>query len=253
MRPLLSRLIVGAAMALAAFTTWAALSPNLLWFTVHELCDQDMVLTGSPFPCKRYDAREGVALLSVIGSAAHLLLVPTTRISGLESPLLLQAGAGRYWNDAWQARQLIDTRVGRQLPREYLGMAANSRFGRTQDQLHIHIGCIQPSVQKSVGLFEPQIDTTWTKLPFHLMHHTYWAMRIYGNDLSAQNPVKLLYTDSNAVAVDRVTLAILGETFADGSPGFILIKGYADDRGGYRGFSEELLDYTCQLAIKSTQ
>jgi CDP-diacylglycerol pyrophosphatase len=45
-------------------------------------------------------------VLKDIHGVLQYLLIPTARVSGIESPLLLQADAPDYWAAAWQARQL---------------------------------------------------------------------------------------------------------------------------------------------------
>src|SRR6266536_3338085 len=113
---------------------------DALWQVVNGLCVGNQRLTSSPAPCSSVDIEHGFAVLWA--GAAHYLLVPTVRIPGIESSELLTPAAPNYWAYAWQARSFLDDAVGKAVPRTVVGMAINSAQGRTQDQLHIHIGCL---------------------------------------------------------------------------------------------------------------
>ena len=62
----------------------------------------------------------------------------------------LSPGAPNYWAQAWHARRYVDQRAGRVLGRDELSLAINSVYGRSQDQLHIHIECIKPAVRAAL-------------------------------------------------------------------------------------------------------
>jgi hypothetical protein len=89
-------------------------------------------------------------VLRAPSSATHVIVVPTTRISGIESPALLTENAPNYWEAAWDARRFVEEGARRQLPRDKIGMAINSAASRSQDQLHIHVACIAPKVAESL-------------------------------------------------------------------------------------------------------
>ncbi|XLM23387.1 CDP-diacylglycerol diphosphatase, partial [Chromobacterium piscinae] len=46
----------------------------------------------------------GVAVLKDRNGALQYLLIPTEKVSGIESPRLLGDDAPAYWREAWQAR-----------------------------------------------------------------------------------------------------------------------------------------------------
>ena len=79
-------------------------------------------------------------------STTRVIVVPTTPISGIESPALLRENAPNYWEAAWEARRFVEEGARRQLPRDKIGMAINSAVSRSQDQLHIHVACVAPAV-----------------------------------------------------------------------------------------------------------
>jgi CDP-diacylglycerol pyrophosphatase len=135
-----------AGLAWIAASRASAADPDALWHVVHDLCVTDAKVSGAPAPCSKVDLAHGYAVLKDIRGDTQLLLIPTDRVTGIEDPKLMAADAPNYWQDAWDARPIFEKRAGRAVPREALGLAINSLYGRTQNQLHIHIDCVRPSV-----------------------------------------------------------------------------------------------------------
>jgi len=248
----------GAAAAVLAVLAWIgapparAAHPNALWHVVHDLCVPAMKLTGSPAPCTLVDLTGRYAILKDIRGATQLLLIPTDRVSGIESPQLLAPGAPNYWQDAWNARPLFETRAGRPVPREDIGLAINSIYGRTQNQLHIHIDCVRPDVRRALRADEARIGTRWSTLKVKLAGHAYRARRLMGAQLGARDPFKLLADGdpAAAAAMGRETLVVIGARFHGGKPGFILLSDRADSASNDAAAGEDLLDHRC--AVLST-
>ncbi len=179
--------------------------------------------------------------------ATQLLLIPTDRITGIEAPELLSPGARNYWQDAWSVRPLFERRAG-PTPREDLGLAINSRYGRSQNQLHIHIDCVRTDVRDTLKARETQIGTAWAPFNVDLAGHRYRVRRVDGADLRGANPFVLLAQDAQARAdMGRETLVVLGATFQGGKPGFILLSDHADLLAGDIGHGEDLLDPACKV------
>jgi CDP-diacylglycerol pyrophosphatase len=80
--------------------------------------------------------------------------------------------------------------------------------------------------------------------------------RIDGEDLSATNPFQLLAHDMPGAAreMGAWTLALVGETGADGQPGYYLLAERADPARGEDASSEVIQDHDCkaQLAYITT-
>ena len=223
--------------------------PHALWFVVRNICVEDMLLRKNPFPCTSVDLQGGYAVLRDFAKPTQILLVPTQRLAGIESPTLLNIGSINYWQAAWEARHLIENQIGKPIPREDIAMAINSRYGRTQNQLHIHVDCVRPDVQKALARHQNEIGATWSDLNFHIIHRGFRAMRLEGKDLSTEDPFKrLAYGDSKARAdMGRETLAVIGASFSDGNEGFFLLSDRANLTTFDRGLGEELLDPKCRV------
>jgi CDP-diacylglycerol pyrophosphatase len=223
-----------------------AAHPTALWRVVHDLCVTDKTLIGLPAPCLSVDLVRGVAVVKDAGHATQLLLVPTNKVTGIESPSLLAPGSPNYWRAAWETRPAFEREVGHPVARENIGLAVNSRFGRTQDQLHIHIDCLRADVRQALRAHEREIGDSWSTLGFDLAGHRYRARRLDGADLGTRDPFKLLAEDDEARAdMGRETLALVGVSFEGGAPGFVLLSDRADLPRGDKAASEDLLDHGC--------
>ncbi|MGA8864931.1 MAG: CDP-diacylglycerol diphosphatase [Gallionella sp.] len=94
-----------------------ASNPDALWNIVSGQCLRHQIELGNPLPCAQVDLRPGAgyAVLKDIVGIAQFLVIPTRRISGVESPQLLAAGSPNYWSDAWQAKADVEDRLHRKL------------------------------------------------------------------------------------------------------------------------------------------
>jgi CDP-diacylglycerol pyrophosphatase len=228
-------------------------NPNALWNIVHGQCVPDEQQHGSPKPCAEVDLANGVergyAVLKDLVGVSQFLLIPTQRVGGIESRSLLAPHAGNYFDDAWRARSLAEKALGRSMPRDTLTLAINSEFGRTQNQLHIHIDCIRADVRETLRSEADHIGRQWTLLTRPLAGHRYRVMRLMGTTLDGNNPFKLLATGVPGARADmeRYTLVVAGMQFGD-KPGFVILEDRADLARGDRGSGEELQDHACALA-----
>lgn len=172
-------------------TAWAA-DPDALWKIVHGRCVVHESEAHDPAPCAVADLAGGYAVLKDRVGATQYLLIPTARITGIESPLLLAPTAPNYWQAAWNARDLVERSAGKAIPRDDLGLAVNSEFGRSQNQLHIHIDCIRADVKQALQAHASEIGTFWSPLGVALAGYRYVAMRISGSDLDGDDPFRML-------------------------------------------------------------
>jgi CDP-diacylglycerol pyrophosphatase len=245
-------LLVWLASALASSVS--AADANALWHIVGEQCVPDEQHNGSPRPCEQVDLTGGYAVLKDIVGTTQFLLIPTTRISGIESPAILAPGAPNYWDDAWRARQYVEQRARRPLPRDAIGLAINSIDGRTQNQLHIHIDCMRLDVSAALRAHEAAIGDTWSHFPVALAGHDYMAMRLVQPELGTTNPFVLL-AEGVPGARDNMahrTLVVVGATFA-GQDGFVLLAGQANPATGNWGSGEQLQDHACAAATVAAE
>lgn len=94
----------------------AQADPNALWTIVHDQCVADELAHRDPAPCSRVDLsggeQHGYVVMKDIDGARQYMLLPTARMSGIESPELLAPDATNYFALAWQARAFVEQRAG---------------------------------------------------------------------------------------------------------------------------------------------
>lgn len=236
-------LLLFAAMAVSA----RAADPSALWHIVHGRCVPDQLTHHDPAPCTQVNLAGGYAVLKDLVGKTQFLLIPTTRVSGIEDKAILAPNAPNYFAEAWHARHDVDQRAGREMPRDDIALAINSVYGRTQNQLHIHVDCIRPDVRSALQQHEAAIGPKWAAFPVPLAGDRYRAIRITGAELGATNPFQLLASIVPQPQMRSHTLVVVGATFA-GKPGFILLDDRADLAAGNTGSGELLQDHSCALA-----
>jgi CDP-diacylglycerol pyrophosphatase len=233
--------------------TAQAANPNALWDIVHGKCVPDELQHGDPWPCAKVDLARGVgggfAILKDLSGATQYLLIPTRRITGIESPALLAASATNYFAEAWENRGFVPWALLHPMSRDTLSLAINSDVGRSQNQLHIHIDCIRADVRQALLGQRAAIGPRWAPLKILLVGHRYRAMRITGETLDGHNPFKLLARGVPGARADmgRHTLVVVGMLFDGDVPGFILLDDHADPAHGDWGSGEELQDHACAV------
>jgi CDP-diacylglycerol pyrophosphatase len=227
-----------------------AADPSAIWKIDHERCVPNMREHHDPAPCAIVDLDAGYVVLKDRDGATQFLLMPTARISGIESPEILAADAPNYWDRAWRARALVEDRAKKPLPREALSLAINSPYGRSQDQLHIHIDCVRRDVRDALAAHRDMIGLSWEAFPVPLAGQPWRAMRVDGQNLGTVNPFRLLAKgDPNAGAdMGKHTLAVVGMTWSNGVVGFTVLDGTYNLLAGNTGSSEVLQDHACALA-----
>jgi CDP-diacylglycerol pyrophosphatase len=214
-----------------------AADPNALWQIVGGQCVPGEQQHESPKPCALVDLAGGFAVLKDIVGDTQFLLIPTTRVTGIESPEILAQGAPNYFEAAWQARHFVDERAHRDLPRDDLSLVINAENRRSQNQLHIHVDCVRLDVQTALREHAGAVGASWAPFPTKLVDHDYMAMRIDQSDLTHANPF-LLLADGIPGARDDMgtfTLAVVGQP-----SGFVVLAGH--------GWGEALQDHACAVA-----
>ena len=246
--------VAGALILLGMFGLGRALDRDSLWKIVHDQCVPNETENARPAPCAlvalQGGAERGYAVYKDRVGVAQYLLIPTARLSGIESSALLEPDAPNYFALAWKARSFTERAVGRVMPRSAISLAVNSASRRGQDQFHIHIDCIRPEVQAALKRQVAAIGDAWAPFPEPLAGHSYRAIRVVGEELDAADPVKLVAdgVPGAAAAMGAQTLVVVGADFADARPGFIILNAQADLAAGMLIKGEELQDHSCSLA-----
>lgn len=230
-----------------------AADPDALWKIVHDRCVPNQIAHADPIPCTQVHLEAasggGYAVLKDLNGLAQFLLIPTTRLTGIDDPAVLESGAPNFFDAAWQARDFVERVLQGRLPSDATALVINSVRGRTQSQFHIHVDCLRRDVRDRLRAHADEIGPTWAELAVPLAGRRYMAMRVPGQVLGPHDPIKLLATGIPGAAgeMGQHTLVVVGPG-ADGAPYFTLLDRKVTDEGGDRGNGTELLDRACTLA-----
>jgi CDP-diacylglycerol pyrophosphatase len=219
--------------AVTAFATSAIGLDRLALRQVVRACVANFRLTGAPFPCLEVDLSIGrdrgdVVLRPPLSN--DLIVSPTREIVGVEDPFLQLAGAPNYFNAAWRARSFLKGADGRMPERDDIALVVNSAVVRTQDQLHIHVGCLKSSARRMLAAAAPNIPIgKWVQIAALVPHTVFWGMRIKGTDLSDIEPFRLA---AEAIADKHIPLRNLmiaaAGVHVEGDDQFLVLASYAE-------------------------
>ncbi|NDJ55521.1 CDP-diacylglycerol diphosphatase [Enterobacteriaceae bacterium 4M9] len=241
--------IIAAGLALVAvFAAWWLLTdnhPNALRHIALEQCVPNEQLHDNPAPCARVDLASGVVLLKDRNGPLQYLLMPTFRINGVESPLLLSADTPNYFWLAWQARGLMSERRGAPVPDAAISLTINSRLGRTQNHLHIHISCLRPDVRDMLNRSAVSPGSSWQPLAGGFNNHEYLMRRVSAAELARRSPFMMLADDVPGAREHMGRFALALAQLPDG--GFILLATERNLLQLNLASAEELQDHDCAL------
>ncbi|MGI4983774.1 MAG: CDP-diacylglycerol diphosphatase, partial [Janthinobacterium lividum] len=181
-------------------------SPNALWAITHGMCVPNAARTGSPSPCAEVDAAAGVVIIKDIRGRSQHLLIPTARVSGIESPALLRPGSPNYFFDAWARRAYVIATLGKPLSDDELSLAINPTTARSQEQLHIHIDCIRPDVRESLAAADARITDQWSDWAWR--GRAYRVRRLAADQLRDTDLFRLVAAQIPGAAADMGTQTI---------------------------------------------
>lgn len=245
----MSRLTVAAAAIVALATTGAcvrlsAVDSDGLWKVVGGQCVPNMRDKGQPGPCTTVDFQKRYAVLKDIAGRAQYLVIPTDRVSGIESADILYAGSPEYWVGAWAAGRHVEAKLGVPLAGNQLGLEINSSERRTQDQLHIHVDCMRSDITEALAPFNNATPGTWRWTT--LDGSRYRVTRV--TSLSDRNnPFRVVERDlgtNQSMAVQ--TILVTGAGADAKRDGWLIVNSGLDVEGG-TGTAEGLLDHRCDL------
>jgi CDP-diacylglycerol pyrophosphatase len=220
--------------------------PDAIWKIVHNGCVADQRERGDPAPCTLVDDADGWAVLKDRDGAAQFLLIPTARVTGIEDPSIRGTHAPNYWEAAWTARRFVEQRLSKTLANDEISLAINSRWARSQNQLHIHVDCVRLDVRDTLRAMQAQVSSTWS--PVVIAGKQYEIMSLNADDLHNRNIFDLVADHlPPGQALDQETIVLVGAVSRNGENGFDLLVGRAGTNGG-TGHGEELQDHSCALA-----
>ncbi|RTF21680.1 CDP-diacylglycerol diphosphatase, partial [Serratia marcescens] len=181
-----------AAIAIALFYGLKPDHPDALWRIVSQQCLPNQQAHDNPAPCAQVDVQAGFVVFKDRNGPLQYLLMPSAKITGIESPAVLDAATPNFFAQAWRARHVMAERYGKPIDDGDISLAINSEYGRTQNQLHIHISCLLPAVKQRLAQIGPHFIKQWQPLPGGLLGHDYLGRRVTAAELEQQGAFRLL-------------------------------------------------------------
>ncbi|MDU5782417.1 MAG: CDP-diacylglycerol diphosphatase [Pantoea sp.] len=234
-------LILISGLAIAAFHLHK--NSDALWHIVSEKCEPNQRATGKPAPCQRVELEQGYVLLKDLNGPLQYLLIPLAKISGMESPALLNPATPNFFAFAWQARAQLAAKRGAPVADSALSLAINAEYGRTQNQLHIHISCLRPDVRRVLDRLAPVLSSRWQTE--RLRQHAYRIRALTLPELTQQS---LFIRVANEIPNARGEMGKYGLALAALPDGRLAVL--ALERNWLllnRGSAEELQDHSCEI------
>jgi CDP-diacylglycerol pyrophosphatase len=238
------------AAALATISAAAAVEDREALWGVVQMCRINHEVTGAAFPCLEANVMDGeqhgyVILRPPLGNP-DLILSPTLKISGVEESGLAAEDAPNYFDMAWSARSILAGDGREPLAREDVALAVNSELSRTQDQLHIHIGCLSKDVKQSLAALAPELSPSrWRRLTLPLKGMLYWARSIGQDSLVGVNPFRIVAESLPGALADRgaLNIVVAGARSVAGLDDFVLLAGIDDH--SHRPAGSDVLSPAC--------
>lgn len=226
-------------------------NPDALREIVIEQCVPGEQEKQSPAPCEDVNLADGYVVFKDRNGPLQYLLMPTWKINGIESPLLLDPHIKNFFLQAWHARRYMSERHGEPVPDSAVSLALNSRSGRSQNHLHIHISCLRPEVRQQLDADAARISSQWLALPGGINGHDYLARRVTDAELVKRSPFMMLAEEVPGARehMGRYGLAMVQQP--DGS--FVLLATQRNLLHFNLAFAEEIQDHDCEILSASAQ
>lgn len=216
---------------------------DALWHIISEKCLPDMAQHGAPAPCQQVNLAQGYVTLKDLNGPLQFLLMPVAKITGIESPALLVPSTPNFFALAWQQRAIMSEKRGAPVADRVIALAINSEYGRSQNQLHIHMSCLKPRVRQQLDQYAASLTAQWQ--PFTLQKHRY-LIRTLTPDQLAQESVFIRLAQEVPQAQDQMgKYGMALAALPDGKLALLALE-----RNWLllnRGSPEELQDHQCGI------
>ncbi len=220
-------------------------NPDALWKIVSQQCLPNQQASQSPAPCAKIDeAARFVVMKDRIGRLQYLLM-PIDKITGVEDPVLLSPNTPNFFALAWQERHFMASRLGKPIADVDISLAVNSKYGRSQNQLHIHVSCIRPDVRSRLSELRPTAAERWIHLPGGLSGHDYLVRHTSEAELQQRGAFQLLADEVDGTRENMANFGLAMTSLPNGGL-LLLATEFAPLRLNFAS-AEELQDHKCDV------
>jgi CDP-diacylglycerol pyrophosphatase len=216
---------------------------DALWKIISRQCFPSQIASQRPTPCAKVDQTAGYVILKDKVGPLQYLLMPIDRITGIEDPVVLYPDTPNFFALAWQQRHVMSDKLGKPIADDDIALAVNSKYGRTQNQLHIHVSCIRSDVRNSLSGLRPTPAEHWSHLPGGLLGHDYLVRRTGESELQQRGAFQLLADEVDGAGGNMADFGLAMTALPDG--GLLLLATEFDPLRLNFASPEELQDHNC--------
>lgn len=143
-----------------------------LWHRAQQ-CVEEAKQGSLQYPCVRVSKSLEFVVVhdTQIGKRGVFMILPTMRVTGIEDAAALSEPVRNFFRYGWE---VLTTEI-RKHPGE-LAMAINNRTHRSQDQLHIHLGCVAPEFR--AALDRASLTNKWQQDAIRIKGREYAAIEL---------------------------------------------------------------------------
>ncbi|WP_417763432.1 CDP-diacylglycerol diphosphatase [Shewanella sp.] len=218
-------------------------NPDALWQLISQRCVVGMEQQSNPAPCTKVDEAQGYVTLKDRNGPLQYLVMPVAKITGTESPALLAANAPKFFALAWDERHLLAEKYGQPIADSALSLAINSEYGRTQNQMHIHISCLRTDIRSALNTLAPQLTDQWQNV--ELDGSDYQIRSLSESELHAESSFKRIARELGVEQDDMGKYGVALTTLPDNRLALLALR--ASWFGLEKASPELLQDHSCSI------
>ena len=216
---------------------------NVLWNVISQQCVPGQQQKNNPAPCRLVNIQDGYVVLKDRNGPLQFLLMPVVKVSGIESPKLLNPATPNYFAEAWHARHFMEEKRGAMIDDRNYALTVNSRWGRTQNQLHIHISCLRPDIRQRLDALSKTLSSRWQSA--QLGEHQYQLRLITRDEFKRTSPFIRIANELPEAREEMGSYGIAVAAMGDGVRVLMVVK--RDLLRMNRASAEELQDHSCTI------
>lgn len=223
-------------------TTHVKADRNVLWNIVDQECGSAQ---DDHSKCLVTDKKQGFVILKDLHGPVHTLTIPTKKVAGVEEPLLLKSSTRNYFYDAWKYRGLLNDFNEKRISERYLTFSVNSKYTRTQDQLHIHASCLRTDVYDVLKRNRSKIGHQWKPLNEKITGYTFLAKKVKVDQIRKNSPFIALNEYVRKKTKDG--LDQYGVAMVSPQNNEIIYLGLRTEKSGAQAVMEGIQDPSCAI------
>jgi CDP-diacylglycerol pyrophosphatase len=192
-----------------------------LWSVIRTACVPASYF-GLTLPCAKVNRDRGYAVIkSPAPYGLSFIVTPVVPVAGIESLATTTGDTNRLWLAAWEERDLLERAAKHKINWSDVVLAVNSKSTRSQDQLHIHLGCIKSSIRDFLAVEPSSTGENWQSAHPSSINVSFFVKLLPEEDIR-RDLFKLVFDElpGGRLFAEKQTIALAGVT-----------------RGSWRGFA----------------